>query len=112
MLSALGIMSEATSAVIVTVSLAALPSVVFPLTVKFAVKVVLPVTPNVPPTVAFPIIPALASTSNVSIWAVPSKYKSLNSNELVPKSTSLSVTGIIAPSAMYNCCTGLLLTST
>ena len=39
MLSALGIRLEATSAVTVTVSLAALPSVVLPLTVKFVLTV-------------------------------------------------------------------------
>ena len=38
-----------------------------------------------------PIVIASAST-------VPSKKASLNSNELVPKSTSLSVTGAKAPS--------------
>ena len=47
-----------------------------------------------------------------STYAVPSIYKSLNSKELVPKSISLSVTGTIAPSAIYNWCTELLDTST
>ena len=75
-----GIRGEATSAVTVTVSDAASPRVVLPLTVKL------------------PMIPAFASTSSVSMCAVPSRNKSLNSNELVPKSISLSVTGTIAPS--------------
>ncbi len=47
-----------------------------------------------------------------SACTVPSKYPSLNSKELVPKSISLSVTGTRAPSAMYNCWTELLDTST
>ena len=49
MLSALGIRLEATSAVTVTVSLAALPSVVLPLTVKFVLTVAAPVRASVLP---------------------------------------------------------------
>ena len=56
------------------------------------VPVSAPVTSSVPATVAF------SSTSRVSICAVPSKNISLNSNDAVPKSISLSVTGTIAPS--------------
>ena len=63
-----------------------------PVTARVLDSVVAPVTPKVPATVPF------TSTSKVSTWAVPSKNKSLNSNELVPKSISLSVTGTMAPS--------------
>ena len=93
-------------------------SVDVPVTANVELSVVAPVTPNVLDNVVAPVTPkvvptvAASSTVNVSIVAVPSKYKSLNSSELVPKSMSLSVTGTIAPSAMYNCCTGLLDTST
>ena len=78
--SAEGNRGEATSAVTVTVSLAAFPSVVFPFTVRFPVRV------------------ELVSTCNTSIVAVPSRYKSLNCRLDVPKSISLVVTGTIAPS--------------
>ena len=40
-------------------------------------------------------VPAKSKTSQCN---VPSKYPSLNSNEFVPRSISLSVTGEIAPS--------------
>ena len=43
------------------------------------------------------------SATRASMFAVPSRYKSLNSSELVPKSTSLSVTGAITPSVIVNC---------
>ena len=43
---------------------------------------------------------------------IVSVYVSLNLKLVVPKSISLSVTGIIAPSAMYSCCTGAEDTST
>ena len=65
-----------------------------------------PVTPNVPATVA------LTSTSKVSIWAVPSINKSLNSKEDVPKSTSLSVTGETTQYDILICYTAALETST
>ena len=65
-----------------------------------------PVTPSVPAIVAF------TSTSSVSTCAVPSRKRSLNSNELVPRSISLSVTGTTAPSCILICSTALLETST
>ena len=43
--------------------------------------------------------PLIVVAARVSILAVPSIYKFLNSKEDVPKSISLSVTGLIAPSA-------------
>ncbi len=52
-----------------------------------------PVTPRVPPTVAFPTIPAFASTSKVSMCAVPSRNKSFHSSVDVPKSLAPSVDG-------------------
>lgn len=85
--SAEGVIAEATSAVRVTVSVAASPRVVFPFTVKFAVIV------------------ALSSTVSVSIVAVPSINKSLNSKLDVPRSMSLSVTGTITPSCILICST-------
>jgi len=63
-----------------------------PVTARVLDSVVAPVTPKVPATVPF------TSTSSVSICAVPSIKRSLNSRELVPKSISLSVTGDITPS--------------
>jgi hypothetical protein len=48
---------------------------------------------------------AVPSKLNVSILAVPSINKSLNSKLDVPKSISLSVIGTIAPSCILNCCT-------
>ena len=54
----------------------------------------------------------IASAANVSIFAVPSINKSLNSREEVPKSISLSVIGTIAPSCILNCCTAAEDTST
>ena len=60
--------------------------------VRTPLKAVAPVTVSVPAIVAF------SSMSNVSICAVPSMYKSLNSALDEPKSISLSVTGTIAPS--------------
>ena len=69
-----------------------LEPVTAPVTARVLERVVAPVTPSVPATVAF------TSTSSVSIWAVPSRNKSLNSKEDVPRSISLSVTGTIAPS--------------
>ena len=42
---------------------------------------------------------------------MPSRYKSLNSKEAVPKSMSLSDTGIIAPSCIRTCSTAEELTS-
>ena len=47
-----------------------------------------------------------------SAYTVPSKYPSLNSKELVPKSISLSVTGTIAPSCILICSTAAEETST
>ena len=47
-----------------------------------------------------PVTSPVNGPANASEVTVPSKNASLNSNELVPKSTSLSVTGLIAPSAI------------
>ena len=80
--------------------------VVAPVTPRVLERVVAPVTPNVLDSVVAPVTPkvvpivAASSTVRVSMVAVPSKYKFLNSKEEVPKSMSLSVTGIIAPSAI------------
>jgi len=55
----------------------------------------------VAPMMVLSIVPALmsaVSATRLSMLAVPSIYRSLNSNELVPRSMSLSVTGTIAPS--------------
>jgi len=68
-----------------------------PVTAKVLDNVVAPVTPKVVPTVA------ASSTVKISMVAVPSNYKPLNSKEAEPKSISLSVTGRIAPSAIYIC---------
>jgi hypothetical protein len=57
-------------------------------------------------------VTAVPSKLNVSIFAVPSINKSLNSREEVPKSISLSVIGTIAPSCILNCCTAADDTST
>ena len=73
--------------------------------VRTPLKAVAPVTVSVPAIVAF------SSTSNVSMCAVPSRYKSLNSVPDAPKSMSLSVTGSIAPSCIRTCSTAELLTS-
>ena len=78
--SAEGSSGEATSAVIVTVSLAALPRVALPFTVRL------------------PVTTALASTCSASTVAVPSINKSLNCKLDVPRSMSLLVTGTTAPS--------------
>ncbi len=80
-----------------------------------------PSTTAVVPTVAPPSIKLISapvavisvpSKFNVSILAVPSINKSLNSREEVPKSTSLSVTGTIAPSCILTCSTAADDTST
>ena len=76
------------------------------MTARVLDSVVAPVTPKVPATVPF------TSTSSVSICAVPSINRSLNSRELVPKSISLSVTGDITPSDILICSTAALETST
>ena len=72
--SAEGIRSDATSAVKVTVSLAALPKVTFPFadkvpvsvvlppTLRFALAVTFPVTVAVPPTVVLPVTPKVPPT--------------------------------------------------
>ena len=83
-----------------------LEPVTAPVTARVLDSVVAPVTPKVPATVPF------ASTSSVSTCAVPSIKRSLNSNELVPRSISLSVTGTIAPSCILICSTAELETST
>ena len=44
-------------------------------------------------TSAVPVTSPVSGPANASAVTVPSKYASLNSNELVPKSISLSVTG-------------------
>ena len=76
------------------------PTVTFP-EVSTVVKV--PAAAVVAPIVTLSIEPPLisaVSATKLSILAVPSINKSLNSKELEPKSMSLSVTGRIAPSAM------------
>ena len=76
------------------------PTVTFP-EVSTVVKV--PAAAVVAPIVTLSSVPPLisaVSATKLSILAVPSMYKSLNSKELDPKSMSLSVTGRIAPSAM------------
>ena len=64
---------------------------------------------EVPPSIKLISVPvaviAVPSKLRVSIFAVPSINKSLNSREEVPKSISLSVMGTIAPSCIINCCT-------
>ena len=67
--------------------------------------------PIVTPSTVPPFISAVSATS-ASVVSVPSKKASLNSNELVPKSISLSVTGTIAPSCIRICSTALEDTST
>ena len=57
-------------------------------------------------------VTAVPSKLRVSIFAVPSINKSLNSREEVPKSISLSVMGTIAPSCILICCTAAEDTST
>ena len=52
--------------------------------------------PMTTPSTVPPLISAVSAT-NESILAVPSRCKSLNSAELEPKSTSLSVVGRIEP---------------
>jgi len=54
----------------------------------------------------------IASAAKLSIFAVPSINKSLNSREEVPKSISLSTIGTIAPSCILICCTAAEDTST
>jgi hypothetical protein len=74
----------------------------------FAVKVVnVPAAGVVPPIVAstVPALISAVSATKLSMFAVPSIYKSLNSNKEVPKSISLSVTGTIAPSCILICST-------
>ena len=107
-----------------TVSAAAFPSVVFPCTDKVLLSVTAPEASRVvnapvlaeeAPTVAPSIVPpfmSAVSATKASTVAVPSKYKSLNSRELVPKSMSLSVTGTIAPSWILTCSTAAPPTST
>ena len=131
MLSVLGMMFELTSAPNTTLSSAASPSVSVP-----PLKVVVPVTVRLPPTSTLPVVvtevnapveaelaPIVApstvpplisavSATKASTVTVPSKKASLNSNELVPKSISLSVTGTIAPSCILICSTADEETST
>ena len=69
----------------------------------------------VPPTAVLSIVPALmsaVSATRLSMLAVPSMYRSLNSRELVPRSMSLSVTGTIAPSWKRTCSVDVPPTST
>ena len=61
--------------------------VIVPVVILAVPRVVVPVTPSVPVMLAF------SSTSRVSIWAVPSRKRSLYSKEVVPRSTVLSVLG-------------------
>ena len=131
MLSVLGMMFELTSAPNTTLSSAASPRVSVP-----PLKVVVPVTVRLPPTSTLPVVvtevnapveaelaPIVApstvpplisavSATKASTVTVPSKKASLNSNELVPKSISLSVTGTIAPSCILICSTADEETST
>ena len=112
------------SAVTVTVSDAAFPRVVLPCTDRVLLSVTAaealrvvnaPVLAEVAPIVAPSIVPpfiSAVSATRASTVAVPSKNKSLNSKELVPKSMSLSVTGTIAPSCTLICSTAALDTST
>ena len=58
--------------------------------------------PITTPSTVPPLISAVSATRE-SILAVPSKYKSLNSAEPVPKSISLSAEGTIAPSVNVTC---------
>ena len=51
-----------------------------------------------------PVKSPLIGPANASAVTVPSKYASLNSAELVPKSTSLSVAGTKAPSTSFIWC--------
>ena len=76
-------MFELTSAPKTTLSSAASPRVSVP-----PLNVVVPVTVKLPPTETLPVV------------VIESMYASLKYKELVPKSTSLSVTGTIAPSAI------------
>ena len=59
-----------------------------------------------------PVTSPVNGPAKASEVTVPSKYASLNSNELVPKSISLSVTGTIAPSCILICSTAAEDTST
>ena len=68
--------------------------------------VVAELAPIVAPSTVPPLMSAVSATS-ASVVTVPSKYASLNSTELVPKSMSLSVTGTIAPSCIRICSTAL-----
>ena len=130
-LSSSGMMCESTSAPKTTLSAAESPNVSVP-----PLKVVVPVTVRLPPTSTLPVVvtvvnapveaelaPMVApstvppfisavSATKASVVTVPSKYASLNSTELVPKSMSLSVTGTIAPSWILICSTAALETST
>ena len=85
MLSTEGIILEATSAVNVTVSVAALPSVVLPLTLRLPPITLLPVVLMLTPTDILPVTVASSSTCNVSIVAVPSRNKLFHCSEVVPK---------------------------
>ena len=67
--------------------------------------------PTVAPSIVPPFMSAVSATK-ASTVAVPSKNKSLNSKELVPRSMSLSVTGTIAQSCIRICSTADELTST
>ena len=99
---------EALPIVVLPFNVVAPATVAVPETVKLSDKVVAPVTPRVPPTVVFPVMAAVdakvtapvtprvvpieaASAFKLSTYAVPSMYKSLNSNEEEPKSIVLSV---------------------
>lgn len=65
-------------------------------TFKIVATALLPiVTPSIEP----PLTSAVSATK-ASVVTVPSKNASLNSKDEVPKSTSLSVTGLKAPSAI------------
>ena len=60
--------------------------------------------PIIAPSTVPPFMSAVSAT-RLSILAVPSMNKSLNSKLDVPKSMSLSVIGTMAPSCILNCCT-------
>ena len=95
MLSVLGIIFELTSAPKTTLSSAASPNVNVP-----PLNVVVPVTVRLPPTSTLPVV------------VIESVKVSLKRNDVVPKSTSLSVTGTIAPSCILSCSTAAEETST
>ena len=92
----------------VSIDVTAVPDVTVRLVVVTAAAEDPPITA---PSIVPPLISAVSAT-RLSIFAVPSMCKSLNSAPVAPKSTSLSVTGTIAPSWKRTCSTEEELTST